>query len=139
VFSDFAQAAEVDGIRFSGAFGILNRDADGPRWLLSSESGTFMIDGFGFADATPVWAGEILRQDGNSFTTGTHRPADWESLPNGIMTYVLVGSPQQSVGLPVRATGETSIETERFPLQPAEHFHLANVRYLRSHTAAGSR
>jgi hypothetical protein len=131
VFSDFDHAAEVAGIRFAGAFGILNQTPDGPRWMLASEASTFVADDFGFTNATPAWSGNILSQSEAELTTRTPRPADWETLPDNVRSYVLVGTEQESAGLPVSGSNHKSIQVERFPLPAAERFHWPNVRCLR--------
>lgn len=131
VLSGFAQAAEVEGIRFNGAFGILKRNTQGTQWLMASEAATLTTNGFGFSDVTPAWSGEILNRTKTSFTTSTPRPADWQATPDDVTTYVLVGDSKQSVGLPVRDITENAIQIERFPMPPAQRFHLGNVRLLR--------
>ena len=130
MLSDFARAVDVDGVRFQGAFGILNQTPLGKRWLFASAASTFVADGFGFEGATPSWSGNIISQDENELTVDTARPEDWPPLPELVRSYVLVRTEGHPTGFPVRVVGERSIEVERFPLPTGTDFHLDNVRFL---------
>jgi hypothetical protein len=129
VFSDFAKEAEVAGVRFEGAFGIVCQTPDEKRWLLSCGAGVLVQDGVGFEKAPARWSGKVIHHTEDALTADTERPADWPAVPGGVRTYVLVGSGREYTGFPVRSAKERRIAVERFPLQPAERFVLPAVQW----------
>jgi len=130
VLSDFADVAEVAGVRFQGAFGIWCQSPQGKRWLLASGASTFVTSGFGFEGATPSWSGSVVKQNEHQIIVDTDRPVDWLPLSTQVSSHVLVQSEGHGTGFPVLSIGERSISVQRFPMPEVTAFHLDNVHFM---------
>lgn len=131
VFSEFATPTQVAGVRFQGAFGVLNQGRDGERWLLAAGAGTFMADGLGFHDISSTWGGRIAAQTETQLTSESIAPHDWPTVPTGVTSYALVRVKDGTMtGFPVRSTQDKTISFDRFPLPPSDEFKLESVQFL---------
>jgi hypothetical protein len=130
VFSGFERVAEVAGVRFGGAFGILHEATGGRRWMLTSEADTFLAGDFGFEGATSVWSGDVVAQTDRELTANAPRPADWQTPPDNVTPYVVVDTEAGRTGFAARALDDRRIAVQRFPLPRATRFRFASVRFL---------
>jgi hypothetical protein len=134
VFSECRAAVEVDGVRFQGAFGAIQRaDAPGRRqWLVACGARTLAADGFGFDGATAEWSGRIVNQTSQALTADAEMPAHFAGPATaGVTSYVRVRTRDGLItGFPVRETRGREIRVDRFPLPAATEFTLESVRFI---------
>jgi len=130
VLSEFEQEGEVANVRFAGALGIICHPKNAKMWMLTSGARTCAIEGFGFEQATPIWAGELTRHTANELFTNTPKPENWQTPPADVTPYVLIEINNRMTGFPVAAVREKSIAVNRFPLTAASRFELEQVRFL---------
>jgi hypothetical protein len=132
IFSDVDGEVEVDGIRFEGAFGVHCRTSEGRRWILAAGARTMAwTEGgraAGFSGAPAGWSGRIRSHTEKAIETDEERPAGWPRLPQGVESYVRIGSGQGWTGFPVRSTGRRRVAVGRFSLQGGDRFDLPAVR-----------
>ncbi|MBI3945043.1 MAG: heparinase II/III family protein [Armatimonadetes bacterium] len=124
VLNEFSEEAEVDGVRFQGAFGVVCRTPEGGRWVFASEASTLRSGGLGFESAPDAWQGEVLSNSESEMIVGTAPPTGWTAPPPGMIPYVRVrfketptSGPLQPTGYAVAEAGERSIRVARFPLE----------------------
>lgn len=130
LLSEFADQAEVAGVRFRGALAIVHTDTKGKRWLLAQEAATCRAGSFGFEGATPVWKGSITKHTAQEMVTDVPRPADWQNVHGDAVSYVIATTADGVTGFPVRHMDAERIEVERFPLPEVSAFALPNTRTL---------
>jgi len=130
VLSDFADEAEVDGVRFAGRFGVLGRTPAGARWLFAVGAGTLQQDTFGFAGRSAQWSGKVESNSETVIRTTTEKPGDWPATPEGCRVYVLGNDGAYDTGFPVDDVAARTITVGRFPLPKLSSFRLPAVRSM---------
>ena len=127
ILSAFGREAEVEGIRFCGAFGILCEPTEGRRWLLAAGSKTLMdANGFGFENTSDMWSGRITGQSRTHLVSHSPRPRGWPDSPDDVTSYVLMNRS----GWPVSRVGRRRITIDQFPLQTGRHFRLPSTQFM---------
>jgi hypothetical protein len=127
ILSAFGREAEVEGVRFRGAFGILCEPTRGRRWLLAAGSETLMdADGFGFENAPDKWSGRVAEQSRTHMMSDSPCPRGWPDSPDDVTSYVLM----DRSGWPVTRVGRRRITVDQFPLQNGRHFHLPATQFV---------
>ena len=129
LFSEFANEAEIDGIRFEGDFGIVCRASGSTHWLMSVGSPTLRAPELGFSGQVDYWRGKIASNTETAITSSTPRPSGWPAHPNWCQSYVRVNDGKHDTGFPVEATDPYTIRVRRFPLPQVSEFELPALRY----------
>jgi len=135
ILSDFANEAEIDGVRFAGAFGALCRTPAGGKWLFTVGASTLQEDAFGFSGTNAQWSGNVLNNTEAVIATSTDKPGDWPSLPNDCQNHVLVNDGEYDTGFPIREVGTQTITVRRFPLPKVTSFQLPALNWESQSTA----
>ena len=130
VLSDFLGQAEIDGVRFSGDFGVLCRTPVGEKWLFAVGAKTLQQSAFGFSANSARWSGEVQSNTETVIKTTTEKPRDWPSIPENCQNYVLANDGTHDTGFPAEDTGTQTITVRRFPLPKVTSFQLPAVRYM---------
>jgi hypothetical protein len=128
LLSEFDRPAEVAGIRFAGAFGLLRTTPQGKQQLVSSGARTFRAGSLGFEDASAVWSGKVLSRDRYTLMVDQDKPKDWPETSENICAYLGLATGEYYTGLPVQSTEPRSITIDRFPPPEATQFGLEAVR-----------
>lgn len=128
MLSDFAEEAEVDGVRFHGRFGVVFEGTGGERWSFAVGASTLRKGPGGLKSAPATWSGRCTVGEGNVLKVAKPRPAGWRETPEGCRSWVNVHDGSFWTGFPVSGTEEQRIAVERFPV-PAEasEFELLSV------------
>ena len=129
VFSDFRREAEVDGVRFRGAFGVHCSPVRGRDWLLTCGAQTLMAGTHGFEEAPAIWSGLVSPQTGDAFFAVKPQPEGWSDIPDGLTAYAVLRSGKYLTGYPVKAVDGRRIVVDAFPLPKVRRFELMGVRY----------
>jgi len=135
ILSDFANEAEVDGVRFAGAFGVLCRPPAGAKWLFTVGASKLQQDALGFSGMSAQWHGTVSSNTETVIATSTDKPGDWPSLPDHCQNYVLANDGAYETGFPIQEVGTRAITVRRFPLPKVISFRLPAVRWVSRNTA----
>lgn len=135
ILSNFANEAEVDGVRFAGVFGALCRTPTGKKWLFTVGAPTLQQDAFGFSGTSAQWSGTVSSNTATVIATSSDKPGDWPSLPDKCQNYVLVNDGVYDTGFPVQEVGKRTITVRRFPLPKVTSFRLPSVNWRSQGTA----
>lgn len=131
VFSGFEREAEVEGIRFEGAFGVLCDPSQGETWLWTLGASTLRRGEFGYAGQTPVWTSDVKKSTATEIVASTPRPDDWPTPPSENQVYLVANDGEYVTGFPVAKTSQSRVEVERFPLPEIKEFQLPALRSMR--------
>jgi len=130
VLSDFAEEAEIDGVRFAGSFAVLCRTPKGGKWLFAVGAETLQQAPFGFSGNPAWWSEKVADNTETCIRPTTKRPPDWPSMPDICQNYLLASDGLYETGFPVEEVGEETITVRRFPLPNLTSFQLPAVRYI---------
>ena len=130
IFSEFEDPVSEEELLFQGSFGVYCQPASGQTWILGVGAETFQASGTGFDEKTAYWTGTAVSTSADTITTSGPRPGDWPDAAEGVQAYVIVDDGAFTTGFPVRSTTNSSVVTERFPLQEVNTFALPAVRYV---------
>ncbi len=114
IFNDIDHSIAIDSISFRGTLGVFLHQPDGNRRALRC--------------GEQHWEGPVAGLTASAFEPGTPRPRPWPRLPADVTAWVRLGDGRHFTGYPVRSATPRRIAIDRFPLQPATHFHLPSIR-----------
>ncbi len=129
VFTAFEEEAELDGIRFQGAFGVVHqKDAD-PDWLLGLGASTLAQGNSGFVGQPARWSSTVAGSADYSIEAVTPPPDGWSIAPEGFTNYVVAHDGAHWTGFPIEKINGNTLRVRRFAMPEVREFAVPAMRF----------